>query len=104
MRLFGCKPEQVEDLPEMDPSMELLGMDNVKKYQTMVGSLQWVVSTGLCYDIAIAVKTLCGFFAYPRQGHFIHAKRIYGHVYYKMLCKNAMVTTVVPGPLVPLVQ
>ena len=50
-RLFGCKPRMVStpldhgDHPEVDDSEEL-GFDDTKKFQSMIGSLQWVVQIG----------------------------------------------------------
>jgi hypothetical protein len=47
-RMFGCKPKQnVRSLEkEITPSYDrsLLGMDDIKKYQSMIGALQWVVT------------------------------------------------------------
>ena len=73
-RLFGHKPTQnvkspVEknDHPELDTS-ELLDEEDIQKYQSMIGALQWVVSIGR-FDIQTAVMTLSSFRAAPRRGH-----------------------------------
>ncbi|MGL5917965.1 MAG: reverse transcriptase domain-containing protein, partial [Cetobacterium sp.] len=83
-RMFGSKPKQFNsplehgDHPELDTSIEL-EIDDIKKYQTMIGSLQWVVQIGR-FDITTAVMTLSSFRANPRQGHLDRAKRIYGYL------------------------
>ena len=66
VRLFGCKPNQKctsplekGDHPELDTSEEL-DMDGIKKYQSMIGALQWTVSLGR-FDVATAVMTMSGF-------------------------------------------
>ena len=85
VRMFGTKPKQVGsplengDHPEMDDSIEL-EIDDIKKFQTMIGSLQWVVQIGR-FDITTAVMTLSSFRANPRQGHLDRVKRIYGYLY-----------------------
>jgi hypothetical protein len=67
MRMFGAKPKQVSsplkhaDDPEMNDSIELK-INNIKKYQTMVGSLQWVVQIRH-FDITTAVMKLSRAFA-----------------------------------------
>ena len=51
-QLFGHPPKQVvtspiqkNDHPELDTS-ELLGLDDITKYQSLIGALQWAVSIG----------------------------------------------------------
>jgi hypothetical protein len=67
------------DHPELDDSIEL-ELEDVKRYQTMVGNLQWVVQMGR-FDITTATMTLAAFRANPRQGHLDRVKRIYGYLY-----------------------
>jgi hypothetical protein len=84
-RMFGSKPKQYTtpleqgDHPEMDDSAEL-DLEGTKKYQSMIGNLQWVVQIGR-FDITTAVMTLASFRANPRQGHLDRCKRIYGYLY-----------------------
>ena len=84
MRMFGTLPKEVitplikGDHPELDATSEL-DVDGVKKYQSLIGALQWVVTLGRL-DIAVAVMTLSSFRAAPREGHLERAKRIYGYL------------------------
>ena len=82
-RLFGQPPAQTVyaplekgDHPELDTS-DLLGEEQTKLYQSLIGSLQWIVTIGR-FDIMTAVMTLASFRAAPRKGHLERAKRIYG--------------------------
>ena len=84
-RMFGSKPRMTYaspiekgDHPELDTS-ELLDMDGIKKYQSMIGALQWIVTIGR-FDIATAVMTMSGFRVAPRQGHLDRLKRMYGYL------------------------
>ena len=85
VRMFGTKPKAYNsplehgDHPELDDSKEL-DLDGIKKYQSLIGSLQWVNQIGR-FDITTAVMTLASFRANPRQGHLDRAKRIYGYLY-----------------------
>ena len=82
VRMFGESPREVitplvkGDHPEVDTTEEL-DADGVKKYQLLIGALQWVVTLGRL-DIAAAVMTLSSFRASPRAGHLERGKRIYG--------------------------
>ena len=82
VRMFGALPKEVitplikGDLPDLDATSEL-DIDGLKKYQSLIGALQWVVTLGRL-DIAVAVMTLSSFRAAPREGHLERAKRIYG--------------------------
>ena len=84
-RMFGSKPRQVSsplehgDHPEIDDSEEL-DLEGIKKYQSLIGSLQWVVQIGR-FDVSTAVMTLSSFRANPRLGHLNRCKRIYGYLY-----------------------
>ena len=84
-RLFGEKPKQnvhspleKNDHPELDTS-ELLGPEDTNKYQSLIGSLQWLISIGR-FDIQTGVMTLSAFRAAPRKGHLERAKRIFGYI------------------------
>ena len=84
-RMFGSKPKltyaspiEKGDHPELDTS-ELLDMDGIRKYQSMIGALQWVVTIGR-YDVMTAVMTMSGFRVAPRHGHLERLKRIYGYL------------------------
>ena len=83
-RMFGELPREYTlplekgDHPEIDDSPEL-DDDGKKRYQSLIGTLQWMVSIGRL-DIATAVMTLSKFRAAPREGHLERAKRIFGYV------------------------
>jgi len=83
--MFGVKPKhnvssplERNDHPELDTSEEL-DADGIRIYQSMIGSLQWVVSIGRL-DIATAVMTLSKFRSAPRIGHLERAKRIFSYI------------------------
>ena len=82
--MFGRFPKQYRspiedgDHPELDDS-ELLGDDDTKKYQSLIGSLQWVIQIGR-FDVTTAVMTLSRFRAAPREGHLRRAQRIFGYL------------------------
>ena len=83
--MFGCTPKtraqspiEESDHPELDTS-DFLDKEATIKYQSMIGSLQWLVTIGR-FDIQTAVMTLSSFRAQPRQGHLERVKRIYGYV------------------------
>lgn len=84
-RMFGAKPKlfssplESGDHPELDDSQEL-AIEDTKKYQSLIGSLQWVVQIGR-FDVGTAVMTLSCFRANPRVGHLNRVKRIYGYLY-----------------------
>jgi hypothetical protein len=99
-RMFGERPKQVYtsplesgDHPEIDTS-DLLDADGIRKYQSMIGALQWAVSIGRL-DITTAVMTLSGFRVAPRVGHLERAKRVYG---YLMRFRAATIRMVVDEP------
>ncbi|KAG7368718.1 hypothetical protein IV203_031461 [Nitzschia inconspicua] len=93
VRLFGSKarinvysPLEKGDHPELDTS-EFLETDDTLKYQSLIGSMQWVILLGR-FDIATAVMTLSSYRAVPRIGHLDRAKRI---VSYLMRFKDACI-------------
>jgi Reverse transcriptase (RNA-dependent DNA polymerase) len=82
--MFGCKPREYTsplekgDHPETDTTAEL-DVNGIKKYQTMIGCLQWAVSLGR-FDIHTATMTMSRFRAAPRAGHLDRLKRMYGYL------------------------
>jgi hypothetical protein len=68
----------MNDHPELDTS-ELLDFDGIKIYQSLTGSLQWVIQIGR-FDITTSTMTLSKFRAAPRKGHLDRIKRIYGYL------------------------
>ena len=74
----GKSPLEENDHPELDTT-EFLDMEYTEKYQSMIGSLQWIIAIGR-WDIQTAVMTLSSFRAQPRKGHLERAKRIYSYV------------------------
>jgi hypothetical protein len=84
-RLFGQSPKQTvtspiekADHPELDES-DLLDEEGIKKYQSLIGALQLVITIGR-FDVMTSVMTLSGFRAAPRQRHMDRVKRIYGYL------------------------
>ena len=83
-QIFGTQPKQASsplvkgDHPELDNS-ELLEIEDMKIYQSLIGALQWTVQIGR-FDVATAVMTMSRFRAAPRQGHMDRVKRIYGYL------------------------
>ena len=84
VRIFGQKPKQYTsplvkgDHPELDTS-DLLEIDDIKIYQSLIGALQWTVQIGR-FDVGTAVMTMSRFRAAPRQGHLDRVKRINGYL------------------------
>ena len=82
--LFGERPKErvspleKNDHPELDTS-PLLGPDDVVKYQSLIGALQWVITLGR-FDIAVHVMSMSSFRAAPRVGHLDRLKRIVGYL------------------------
>ena len=84
-RTFGERPRtryssplEGGDHPELDTS-EYLEEKGIKKYQSLIGILQWLVTLGRL-DIATAVMSMSSFRAAPRIGHLDRLKRIFGYV------------------------
>jgi hypothetical protein len=83
-RLFGKQPKQYVapleggDHPELDDS-ELLEIEDIKVYQSLIGALQWVIQIGR-FDITTHVMTLSRFRVAPRQGQLDQVKRVYGYL------------------------
>ena len=66
------------DHPELDET-DFCTHEDMKKYQSMIGALQWLVSLGR-FDIQTAVMSMSRFRAEPRIGHLERVKRIYGYL------------------------
>jgi hypothetical protein len=84
-QLFGVKlgtraksPLEEGDHPELDTS-EFLDDEDTQKYQSLIGSLQWVITLGR-WDVQTAVMTLSSFRAKPRKGHLERAKRVCSYI------------------------
>jgi hypothetical protein len=82
--MFRCKPKEFAsplekgDHPEIDNTEEL-DEDGIKKYQVMIGCLQWAVSLKR-FDIQTATTTNVTLRSAPRTGHLNRLKRIYGYL------------------------
>ena len=83
--LFGCKPQknvtsplEKNDHPELDDS-PLLNEDDIVKYQSLIGVLQWAITLGR-FDIATAVMTMSSFRVAPTEGHLLRVRRICGYL------------------------
>lgn len=83
-RIFGSMPRPAasplfpNDHPELDTS-DLLDFEMTKIYQSLIGSLQWVIQIGR-FDITTHVMTMSRFRAAPRHGHMDRVKRIFGYL------------------------
>ena len=71
VNMFGSKPKlnfmlplEKVDYPELDTS-ECLCQDVMKKYQSLIGDIQWVISLGRL-DVNVVVMTLDSFRSEPR--------------------------------------
>ena len=51
----------------------------IQQYQSLIGSLQWIISLGR-YAIQCSVMSMLSFCVAPRRGHLEHLKRICGNV------------------------
>ena len=85
-QMFGTKlgrkprsPLEEGDHPELDTS-EFLCEDDIVKYQSLIGQLQWLITLGR-FDIQTAVMTMSAFRAQPRVGHIERVKRIYAYIH-----------------------
>ena len=66
------------DHPELDNS-EFLDQDGIRKYQSLIGALQWCITLGR-FDIQASVTTMSSFRVAPKQGHLDCLKTIYGYL------------------------
>ena len=82
--MFNASPQKERsplekgDHPELDDT-DFCSHEDMKKYQSMIGALQWLVSLGR-FDIQTAVMSMSRFRAEPRIGHLKRVKRIYGYL------------------------
>ena len=86
MQLVGSKPStkalfhfEKGNHPENDDS-EFLNAQETQMYQSLVGAMQWAISTGH-FDISTVVITLSSFRAQPHHGHLKCIECIYGYLY-----------------------
>jgi hypothetical protein len=84
-RLFGKSPShhsqsplESNNHPEIDSS-KFLGEDDVQKYQSLIGAMQWAISIGH-FHIAVHVMTMSSFRASPRHGHLERVKCMVGYL------------------------
>ena len=83
-RIFGTNPKPTTSPLEKTDHLELnasdeLDVEGVKKYQSLIGALQWAVFIGIM-DITTAVMTISGFRIAPRKEHLECVRRIYGYL------------------------
>jgi hypothetical protein len=77
---FGIKPKEFAsplekgDHPELDTS-ELCTTEQVPQYQSIIGSLQWIVTIGR-FDIHTSVMTMSGFRVDPLR----RLQHVYGYL------------------------
>jgi hypothetical protein len=60
-------------------SSKFLGEDDIQKYQSLIGAMQWAISIGH-FDIAVHVMTMSSFRASPCHGHLEQKKRMVGYL------------------------
>ena len=83
-RIYGQNPKQASllltkgDHPEVDTT-DLLDLLDIKIYQLLIGSLQWVVQIGW-FNVSSAVMSMSRFWAALRLGHLEQVKRIIGYL------------------------
>ena len=85
VRLFGEKPKELYssplkkgDHPELHTS-DLLDADEIQKFQSMIGAMQWAISIGH-FNIATSIMSLSSFRIAPRVGHLECCKCIYTYL------------------------
>jgi hypothetical protein len=71
-------PLESNDHPEIDSS-KFLSEDDIQKYQSLIGAMQWAISIGH-FDIAVHVMTMSSFRASPRHGHLEWVKHMVGYL------------------------
>jgi hypothetical protein len=83
--IFGAPPKEYtspidkDDHPELDTTDEA-GPEDIKHYQSLIGSFQWAISLGR-YDIYCATMSMGRFRAAPKIGHLIkRLNRICGYL------------------------
>jgi hypothetical protein len=65
--------------PELNTSELWCTTEQIAQYQSMIGTLQWIVNIGR-FDINTAVMTMSGFRIAPRVEHLNRLKLIYGYL------------------------
>jgi hypothetical protein len=82
-RLFGKSPlhrsQSCFESNNHPDSFEFLGEDNIQKYQSLIGAMQWAISIG-CFDIAVHVMMMSSFRASPSHGHLEQVKHMVGYL------------------------
>ena len=73
-----ASPMRAGESPELSTG-ELLSPEMVKKYQSLLGALQWCVTLGR-FDIFIAVMSLSRFRIEPKNDHWDHLERVLGYL------------------------
>jgi hypothetical protein len=58
---------------------EELDLENIKVYQSVIGSLQWCISLGRS-DIQTATTTMSRFSTAPKRGHLERFKQMYSNL------------------------
>jgi hypothetical protein len=71
-------PMTAGDHPELDDS-PLLNDDKHRKYQMIIGMLNWVVTIGRL-DVAFSTSSLSRFTACPREGHLDRSLHVFGYL------------------------
>ena len=71
-------PMDTNYYPEADDT-PLLDAEQTKRYQAMVGSLNWAITIGR-FDIQYATTTMARYGHAPRQGHMKAVLRIFGYL------------------------
>jgi hypothetical protein len=66
------------DHPEIDSS-KFLGEDNIQKYQSLIGAMQWDISIRR-FDIAVHVMMMSSFRTSPCRGHLERVKCMVGYL------------------------
>ncbi len=69
-------PMTSSDHPELHDTT-ILSNDQHKKYQMLIGMLNWIVTIGRL-DVCHATSSLARFTACPRMGHLMQAKQVLG--------------------------
>ena len=75
---INATPLEKNDHPELDNS-EVCNEEQIMKYMSMIGQLQWAVSLGR-YDILAHVMSMSRFRSAPKIGHLERIKRFYGYL------------------------
>ena len=81
--MFGVQPKSTipmsaNDHPELDDTT-LLSDDKHRKFQMLIGMLNWVVTIGR-FDVAHATMSLSRFSACPRKGHLERVLKVFGYL------------------------